>query len=361
MPILDVRNIRKRFDERYSLHDIGFELTRGEVLCFLGPSGCGKTTLLRIIAGLEAADSGEVFFDGRPLAGIPPHRRGFGMMFQEYALFPHLSVAANVAFGLRMLKMSDARIRSRTDEILELVGLTGFGPRNVDDLSGGERQRVALARSLAPQPRLLMLDEPLAALDRALRERLANDLRSILKTVGVTAIFVTHDQSEAFAIADRIAVFDDGRLLQLDTPEAVYTCPANATVAAFLGFRNILPAHPLADGSVQTPVGVTPAAMAATVPGHPQIDASRLHQRPLSLLIRPEGARLADARESAADTIVIEGHVTTRTFLGHGVQLGISCAGKTALRFLLPLSPPPPASGPVRIAIPTSSLVFLHG
>ena len=241
-PIPDIsyrgENVGERHSNLWVLHNVTLSLESRHILCLLGPSGCGKTTLLRIIAGLERPDRGKVLFDGTDMARIPPHRRRFGMMFQEFALFPHKNVFENVAFGLRMQKLPREEISRRTGEMLALVGLDGFGRRGVHTLSGGERQRVALARSLAPSPRLLMLDEPLGSLDRPLRERLLPELRQILKEIGITAIFVTHDHAEAFAMADVIAVFDKGRIEQMDTPENLRKSPANRTVADFLGVRH---------------------------------------------------------------------------------------------------------------------------
>ena len=230
-------------------------LEKGKILALLGPSGCGKTSLLRIIAGLETADGGSIRFNGKDITRLPPHKRGFGMMFQEYALFPHKNVGQNIAFGLGLQKLSPDRVRSRMQEVLELVGLSGFETRRIDDLSGGERQRVALARSLAPKPGLLMLDEPLAALDRNLRERLSADLRAILTRARATAIFVTHDQVEAFTVAHLVGVMDEGRILQTASPEDLYKRPACEKVARFLGFTNLLAGTVLPDGRVDTPMG----------------------------------------------------------------------------------------------------------
>ncbi|WP_246854931.1 ABC transporter ATP-binding protein [Cellulomonas sp. Y8] len=210
----------------------------GEVLALLGPSGCGKSSLLRAVAGLEPPTSGALTWDGIDLAAVPVHRRGFGLVFQDGQLFPHRDVAGNVAYGLRGLSR-DARA-ARVAELLDLVGLPGYDRRPVATLSGGERQRVALARSLAPRPRLLLLDEPLSALDRSLRERLADDLRRALVATGTTALFVTHDQDEAATVADRVAVMSAGRLLQVDAPEALWRRPASREVAEFLGYRTFL-------------------------------------------------------------------------------------------------------------------------
>ena len=203
----------------------------------LGPSGSGKSSLLRAVAGLEPDATGRVSWDGTDLTRVPPHRRGFGLMFQDHALFPHRDVEGNVAFGLRMQRLPRAEIEARTGAALALVGLTGFGHRRITELSGGEQQRVALARALAAAPRLLMLDEPLGALDRALRERLVTELRALFVRLGLTSLFVTHDHDEAFALADRLVVMHEGRIEQVGSPVEVWQRPANAFVARFLGWN----------------------------------------------------------------------------------------------------------------------------
>jgi ABC-type Fe3+/spermidine/putrescine transport system ATPase subunit len=207
----------------------------------MGPSGCGKTTLLRLIAGLEDADEGAVSLEGTDLSGARPQQRGFGLMFQDLALFPHMDVFGNVAFGLRVRHLSRADVQKRVQELLALVDMPDYGRRRVHELSGGERQRVALARALAPAPRLLMLDEPLGSLDRVLRDSLQGQVRAILKEVGVTSIYVTHDRDEAFAMADRLLFMNGGRIVQAGTPEEVFAAPADEFVARSLGFTNILP------------------------------------------------------------------------------------------------------------------------
>jgi thiamine transport system ATP-binding protein len=217
---------------------VSVDVPVGEVLALLGPSGCGKSSLLRAVAGLEPPAAGAVTWDGVDLTAVPVHRRGFGLVFQDGQLFPHRDVAGNVAYGLRGLPR--AARAARVAELLDLVGLPGYARRPVATLSGGERQRVALARSLAPRPRLLLLDEPLSALDRSLRERLADDLRGALVATGTTALFVTHDQDEAATVADRVAVMSTGRLLQVDAPEALWRRPASREVAEFLGYRTFL-------------------------------------------------------------------------------------------------------------------------
>ena len=280
MPLLKLEHISKSYDRAPLLQNISLDVHAGEIVCLLGPSGGGKTTLLRIIAGLEDAEHGEVFFDDANLRGTRVHLRQFGLMFQDLALFPHQNVFDNVAFGLRMQNLPRTEIATRVNEMLELVGLAGFAERPVTNLSGGEQQRVALARSLAPRPRLLMLDEPLGALDRILREQLVGDLRAILKRIGMMAIYVTHDQDEAFALADRIAIIHAGQLIQVGTPETIYRAPVNAFVARFLGLTNLYPARALPDHRVETPFGIFPAT-------HEIENAVAL--------IRPEHVRVADS------------------------------------------------------------------
>ncbi|HEX7805289.1 MAG TPA: ABC transporter ATP-binding protein [Cellulomonas sp.] len=224
-----------------AVDDVTLDIAPGEVLALLGPSGCGKSSLLRAVAGLEPAAEGSVAWDGADLLGVPVHRRGFGLMFQDGQLFPHRDVAGNVEFGLRMAGLDRPAREVRVRELLAVVGLSGYERRPVATLSGGEQQRVALARSLAPSPRLLLLDEPLSALDRALRERLAEDLRTALTATGTTALLVTHDHDEAFAVADRIAVMDGGRLLQVAEPAELWQRPATRQVAEFLGYEAFVP------------------------------------------------------------------------------------------------------------------------
>lgn len=238
--MLEVHHIFKSYEGKPVLADISFKVETSETICLLGASGSGKSTLLRIIAGLEEADSGSVSFDGRDLSSTPAHLRDFGLVFQDYALFPHLNVSENVAFGLKMRRLPQNEIAERVANSLEMVNLQGFEKRQVTDLSGGEQQRVALARALATRPRLLMFDEPLGALDRTLREDLLNELRSILHQTNIPAIYVTHDQEEAFAIADRILILHGGEIVREGAPADVWANPESAIVARFLGLGNVL-------------------------------------------------------------------------------------------------------------------------
>jgi len=238
--MLELIDIHKSYEGQPLLDAISFTVAAGETVCLLGPSGSGKSTLLRIIAGLETPEQGQVCWDGQDLAPVPVHRRGFGLVFQDYALFPHLDVAANVAFGLKMQNRTTVEIDLRVASILEMVNLTGFGDRRVTDLSGGEQQRVALARALASSPRLLMFDEPLGALDRSLREQLMEELRRILHESGVPAVYVTHDQEEAFTLADRVLLLHDGEIVRSGTPEQVWSDPGSVWAAQFLDAGNVV-------------------------------------------------------------------------------------------------------------------------
>ncbi|MBI3240835.1 MAG: ABC transporter ATP-binding protein [Chloroflexi bacterium] len=250
--MLEVRNLSKSFGTVQALHNVSFTVKAGDVLAVLGPSGCGKSTLLSIIAGLTPSNSGDVLWDGESIQGQPTHQRNFGLMFQDYALFPHLSVGDNVGFGLK------GNDKARVSELLERVGLKGFERRDVQTLSGGEAQRVALARALAPRPRLLMLDEPLGALDRALREQLTGELRSLLRAFGQTAIYVTHDQQEAFGIADQALILQAGNVAQIGPTVEVYRQPANDFVRKFLGPGKLIEGRVTEAATIKTEVGEWP-------------------------------------------------------------------------------------------------------
>ena len=232
--MLALHDINVRYGETVAVDRVDLTVEKGSTVCVLGPSGCGKSTLLRVVTGLVRPDAGRVTWDGEDITDVPTHRRGFGLMFQDHALFPHRDVAANVGFGLRMQGRPRAAIAARVDELLELVGLAGYGRRAVDELSGGEQQRVALARALAPEPRMLLLDEPLGSLDRVLRDRLLDELPSLFDRLGTTVLYVTHDQDEARAIADEVAVMRAGRIAQVGTPAEVWERPADEFVAEFV-------------------------------------------------------------------------------------------------------------------------------
>lgn len=331
--------------------DFSMRLEQSEILCLLGPSGCGKTTLLRLVAGLERPDAGRVWVDESDVTELPPHLRRFGLMFQEYALFPHLSVADNVAFGLRMQKRPRAAIEQRVAQMLALTGLTRFAARSVADLSGGERQRVALARCLAPQPRLLMLDEPVAALDRELRELLLAEIREILKQLGLPVIFVTHDQAEAMAMADRIAVMHQGRLMQEGCAETLYRQPASVFVARFLGFHNLLPGIVNETGAVRTAIGTFRPPRIELAPG-----------TAVTLVLRPEAARLASDKAPSRGEQILQGIVASRIFSGPSYRVSLRLEPDRQLVFDLPSDPAPPACGqPIRLSLNPAQLCTIAG
>jgi thiamine transport system ATP-binding protein len=291
LSLLEATGLTLRYDDALVLDDLSFQVEEGEVVALLGPSGCGKTSILRVLAGLEAAQAGQVRFDGALIDHVASHKRSFGFMFQEFALFPHLNVEQNLEFGLRMSGGAKQSRRERVAELLELVGLAGYNERQVHQLSGGERQRVALARSLAPSPKLLMLDEPMGALDRGLRDALLLELREILTSLGQTSIYVTHDQDEAFSLADRVLIMDAGRIRQSGTPESIFAQPADAFVARFIGLGNLIDAELHADAigtiSARTEIGTF----------HLPIDtaAADTKRGPATLLLGDERASLESA------------------------------------------------------------------
>ncbi len=343
--MLQVHTLAKSYPDGWRLEGISFAVQEGQVLCLLGPSGCGKTTLLRLIAGLETPDGGAIVAQGTDVTHLPPHRRGFGFMFQDYALFPHKNVYDNVVFGLRMAGWDKAATRRRAAEVLELVGLAGFGHRDVSQLSGGERQRIALARSLAPQPRLLLLDEPLGALDRALRERLMEELPLILRQAGVTTITVTHDQEEALAIGDCVLVMRDGRVEQYGTPQEIYRRPASSWVARFLGMINLLPARIVGAGEAETPLGVlTFVDSNAAAPGTTG-----------ELLVRPQAARWETGQQN-----VFYGEVVRCSFRGSHYRFDIRTPSGVTLSFEWLLGQAMPDRGQrVQLSLDPAGLLFL--
>ncbi len=352
MAFLQVNDVSKTFGNTPVLRRVSLAMEETQILCILGPSGSGKTTLLRVIAGLERPNQGCVLFKGRDLRNTRPHLRRFGMMFQEYALFPHLDVSGNIAFGLHMLGLPRSEVAKRTGEMLSLVGLEGLSRRNVSELSGGERQRVALARSLAPYPRLLLLDEPLGSLDRGLREKLLGDLREILRRIGMTTIVVTHDQAEAFAIADTIAVMHRGEIAQMETPENLYRQPANPDIARFLGLVNLIHGRVETDSSVTTSLGL----LHVLAHGREKGEA-------VTVLIRPDAAVIRPSDEPAPPgASVVEGIVHDCLFKGRSYHVEIRTAGSQALFFDLPQNITAPAAGDrVRLLLSPGAITVMPG
>jgi len=335
--MLTVENIEKSYEGKPLLNKVSFVVEHDETICLLGSSGSGKSTLLRIIAGLEEPEGGRVFWKGQDMAGTPAHQRHFGLMFQDYALFPHRNVAENIAFGLRMQNRPQAEIQERVMNALGTINMGDFADRKVTELSGGEQQRVALARALAPQPRLLMLDEPLGALDRSLREQLSKELRRILKDTKVPAIYVTHDQEEAFSIADRLLLLHNGIILQSGPPHEIYHHPKNVWVARFFGLGNLVEGRVIERSPLKldTPMGIIQASC--------ERDAPQVGEK-ATLLFRP--TRACRVEENCANQIT--GEVVDQVFQGEAYHLTLKINESIPL-FNVSLSEPVPVGEALRI------------
>ncbi|MCX5208353.1 ABC transporter ATP-binding protein [Kitasatospora sp. NBC_00240] len=311
MAHLELQTVRKSFGRTTALEGLDLTLAAGEFVSLLGPSGCGKTTTLRIIAGFETPDGGRVVVNGRDITRVPPDKRDMGMVFQSYSLFPNMTAIVNVGFGLRVRKEPTARRRARAAELLDLVGLTAHAERYPHELSGGQQQRVALARALAISPKVLLLDEPLSALDANVRVNLREEIRRIQRELGTTTLFVTHNQEEALAISDRVGVMSDGRLEQLAAPSRIYHEPATAFVARFVGVSNLLPG--VAEGGHVRVHGRRIAAAAA---------AEQPRGTGVKLIVRPEEIRIRALDGSPAPD-ELTGVVVTRSFLGPVTRLSV--------------------------------------
>ncbi|WP_326798797.1 ABC transporter ATP-binding protein [Streptomyces sp. NBC_01808] len=339
MLVLD--DVTVRYGARAAVDGIALDVADHEIVSVLGPSGSGKSTLLRAVAGLQPVAGGRVLLGGRDLAGVPAHRRGVGLMFQDQQLFPHRDVGGNVSFGLRMHGASRAAARERVAELLSLVGLPGAQRRAVGALSGGEQQRVALARALAPSPQLLMLDEPLGQLDRSLRERLVVELRQLFGRLGTTVLAVTHDQGEAFALSDRVVVMREGRVAQTGTPVEVWERPADEFVARFLGFANVV------RGTVRGSAAETPWGRVGVA------DSGVSGERPL--LIRPAGVRVCPAGTG------LDCAVVGRTFRGDHVLLTLRPDTGPELESSVALRGAPEVGDRVGVEFEPSEVVVLGG
>jgi len=335
-----LERVTKKYSATTAVEDMSLEVGRGEIFCLLGPSGCGKTTTLRLIAGLEKPDSGRIEIGGVAVAGggvwVPPEERRVGVVFQDYALFPHMNVFQNVAFGIRNRR----GLRRRVQEVLELVGLRGMEKRYPHELSSGQQQRVAIARALAPEPEVILLDEPFSNLDADLRKRIRSDIKKILKDTGITTIFVTHDQEEAFFMAERIGVMRDGRLEQVGTPEQVFHRPSTPFVAQFVGTADFI------DGVVRNGRVVTSIGELELNEGFPEGERVRV-------LIRPDFVDIEEDGEG-------EGTVVERLFLGTHHLYTILLKGGERVRCLRHRSRPIPAGSKVRVKLgaPARPVVF---
>jgi len=345
---LELHGIRKEFGDFAALKGVSLGVRQGELICFLGPSGCGKTTLLRIIAGLEVQTAGTIQQAGRDISRLPPMDRDYGIVFQSYALFPNLSVADNVAYGLVNRRMARAQREARVAELLQLVGLPDAGGKYPAMLSGGQQQRIAIARALATSPGLLLLDEPLSALDARVRVRLRGEIRSLQQRVGITTILVTHDQEEALSMADRIVVMKEGQIEQIGTPDEVYTRPATPFVADFVGKTNLLPATPAGGSGVQ----VGPQRFACTVNGAAGQGNLRLFFRPEDVVVRGVDGATANSATATVEKVEYLGAFSRVTFRLEGIDQPLTA--DLSLNDMVEFRPKP--GDRLRIAVPADRM-----
>ncbi|MEI2301995.1 ABC transporter ATP-binding protein [Ensifer sp. MJa1] len=350
MAFLDIQHLEKSFGPTRVVKDFNLNIEKGEFVSFLGPSGCGKTTVLRMVAGFETPTSGAIRIDGRGVTGLPANRRNIGMVFQGYALFPNLTVEENIGFGLKVAGEGKAAIARRVSEMLELIGLSDLGGRYPFQLSGGQQQRVALARALAPRPQVLLLDEPLSALDAKVRISLREEIRRIQRDLGITAVFVTHDQEEALSISDRIVVMHQGVADQVGTPFEIYNRPATRFVAQFVGTLNLLDADVMDAAAGKVRLGGVPVVLNRTLSG-------RSGER-ISLAMRPETVALG---RGEGDDVVLSGRIAEVHFLGSVIRIRVAVdGGLLALdTFNQPDRPPPSVGASVEISLPHRDLLVL--
>jgi iron(III) transport system ATP-binding protein len=325
MAFIEIQNLFKRFKDVVAINRIQLEIEKGEMLTLLGPSGCGKTTTLRCIAGLEKPEEGDIIIDGQPMLSqgfVPPAKRGIGMVFQNYAVWPHMKVFSNIVYGLKLQKIPKPKIREQAQQVLELVGLAGLESRYPAQLSGGQQQRVALARALVTNPKVLLLDEPLSNLDAKLREELRFEIKSLVQRMGITAVYVTHDQAEAMVISDRIAVMDAGNVVQIGNPQDIYKRPANRFVADFIGTMNFMPGEVVEVLDDQNTVAVktefSEKMICTTSDGAVATPGTKVYAS-----IRPEDVEVFTERPQAAENVV-KGKIVHKAYLGNFLFFFIS-------------------------------------
>jgi len=329
---VELRSVSKRFGKTYAVRDVSLSVGKGEFLSLVGPSGCGKTTTLRLVAGFLVPDEGEVLLDGESVMGVSARRRQVGIVFQNYALFPNLTVFENVVFGLRTRKTPEDVLRQKAEQLLSMVGLAARASAWPRELSGGQQQRVALARALAITPKVLLLDEPLSALDAKVRNSLRFEIKRIQRESGITTIYVTHDQEEALSISDRVALMNDGRIEQTGSPRDIYLRPANSFVADFVGVNNLLEGEYLGEGRFRWKGKIL------------SVEKALLPEGPCSLMIRPERISLSSpAVSSADDTNTFTGRVSGKVFLGPLLRLAVDVEGEQFIVDLLNTEIEPPA------------------
>ncbi|MBL4928164.1 ABC transporter ATP-binding protein [Fuscibacter oryzae] len=351
MSFITLQNIQKSFGATQVVRDFSLGIEKGEFISLLGPSGCGKTTVLRMLAGFEGPTSGQISIDGQDMTGLPANRRRIGMVFQSYALFPNLTVAENVAFGLKVTGTPRSEAAKRVEEMLGMVGLGGFGARYPFQLSGGQQQRVALARAIAPRPRVLLLDEPLSALDAKIRISLRSEIRAIQRELGITTLFVTHDQEEAMSMSDRVVVMYGGRAEQVGAPSEIYNRPASRFVAEFIGSLNLLPGTitDAAAGLVETPAGAIALGRTLDQPTG----------TPVSLAIRPEGLHMG-----YEGNVVLNTRVADSEFLGSIIRLRVMTGGNMPLiiaRFNREGQMVPQPGQDLTVSVNASDIIVLDG
>ena len=349
---IHLESVTKRFGNVVAVDDVSLDIEAGELYFLLGPSGCGKTTLLRCVAGFWQPDAGRIHFGGRDITDVPPHQRNTGMVFQNYALWPHLTVGENVAFGLRVRKVSRDERHRRVDEALATVQMSAYASRTPNELSGGQQQRIALARALVIEPQCLLLDEPLSNLDAKLRLEMRGEIRRICKQAGLTAIYVTHDQKEALSIADRIAVLNDGRVEQTGTPHELYARPANRFVADFLGETNFVEGELVAADQAAAEVRTAFGTIRSATPPSRRAVGDRV-----VVSIRPESVRIGSAEAGAVN--VFEGTIGETVYLGELAQHQVTLVGGPTFK-VIELNPRIDPTGRVQCAFDPTDAVILN-